>query len=96
MITKMPSDASLSDRSDDGDMAGGEELSAPVVDAARGRIRQRGMGETMQRLTAVLLVLLARQGRHGVQRIDDEVAGGRRLKKSSKVTQQGFRRGVVR
>ena len=40
----------------------------------------------MQRLTAVLLVLLARQGRHGVRRIDDKVAGGRRLKKSSKAT----------
>ena len=50
----------------------------------------------MQRLTAVLLVLLARQGRHMVRRIDDEVAGGHRLKKSSKATLQGFRRGVVR
>ena len=45
-------------------------ISAPVEGAARGQIRQRGMGETMQRLTAVLLVLLARQGRHGVRRID--------------------------
>ena len=53
-----------------GDLAGGVERLAPVVDMARGRIRQRGMGETVQRLTAVLLVLLARQGRHGVRRID--------------------------
>ena len=45
-------------------------VSAPVEGAARGRISQRGMGKTMQRLTAVLLVLLARQGRHGVRRID--------------------------
>ena len=72
------------------------KLSAGVVELARAQIRQRGMGETVQRLTAVLLVLLARQGRHGVWRIDDEVAGGRRLKKSSKATLQGFRRGVVR
>ena len=30
-----------------GDMAGGGERSAPVVDAARVRIRKRGMGETV-------------------------------------------------
>ena len=30
-----------------GDMAGGGERSAPVVDAARVRIRKQGMGETV-------------------------------------------------
>ena len=77
-------------------MAGGGERSAPVVDAARGRIRQRGMGETMQRLTAVLLVLLARQGRHGVRRID---SGDHRHPRSETVAlemQQSFWRRVTR
>ena len=71
------------------------KLSGGVVELARAQIRQQGMGETVQRLIAVLLVLLVRQGRHRVRRIDDEVAGGHRLKKSSKATLQGFPRRVT-
>ena len=59
------------------------KLSGRVVELARVQIRQRGMGETVQQLTAVLLVLLARQGRHGVWRIDGgdpRVRGGRRAR----------------
>ena len=79
-----------------GDMAGGGERSAPVVDAARGRIRQRGMGETMQRLTAVLLVLLARQGRHGVRRNDGGDHRHPRSKSAALEMQQSFWRRVTR
>ena len=79
-----------------GDMAGGGERSAPVVDAARGRIRQRGMGETMQRLTAVLLVLLARQGRHGVRRIDGGDHRHPRSETAALEMQQSFWRRVTR
>ena len=61
-------DASVGCPGHDGAMAGDTELSAPVVDAARGQIRQRGMGKTVQRLTVVLLVLLTGQGRHGRHR----------------------------
>ena len=77
-------------------MAGGGERSAPVVDAARGRIRQRGMGETMQRLTAVLLVLLARQGRHGVRRIDGGDHRHPRSETAALEMQQSFWRRVTR
>jgi len=77
-------------------MAGGRERSAPVVDAARGRIRQRGMGETMQRLTAVLLVLLARQGRHGVRRIDGGDHRHPRSETAALEMQQSFWRRVTR
>ena len=72
------------------------KLSGRVVELARGRIRQRGMGEMMQRLTAVLLVLLARQGRHGVRRID---GGDHRHPRSETVAlemQQSFWRRVTR
>ena len=79
-----------------GDMAGGGERSAPVVDAARGRIRQRGMGETMQRLTAVLLVLLARQGRHGVRRNDGGDHRRPRSRSAALEMQQSFWRRVTR
>ena len=88
--------AVLGNRGYGGDMAGGEELSAPVVDAARGRIRQRGMGETMQRLTAVLLVLLARQGRHGVRRIDGGDHRHPRSEMAALEMQQSFWRRVTR
>ena len=51
-------------------MAGGERFSGKVVGLAREGGGARGEGESGRGLTAVLLVLLARQGRHGVRRID--------------------------
>ena len=79
--TKTCSDATFAGSSHGGDMAGGKQAFCRVVELARAQIRQRGMGETVQQLTAVLLVLLARQGRNGVRRIDGgdpRVRGGRR------------------
>ena len=84
--TKTCSDAMFAGSSHAATWPAASKLSGRVVELARVQIRQWGMGEMVQRLTAVLLVLLVRQGRHGVRRIDDEVADGRRLKKSSKAT----------
>ena len=47
------SGASLHGRGHGGDMAGGEELSAPMAMVVRGRGRARGEGETVAELTAV-------------------------------------------
>ena len=46
------------------------EILGQVVGLAREGGGARGEGESGRGLTAVLLVLLARQGRHGVRRID--------------------------
>ncbi len=43
--------AALGNRGYGGDMAGGEELSAPTVVGVRGRKRVRGEGETTEELT---------------------------------------------
>src|SRR3954463_12780252 len=51
-------------------MRGGNELSGPGASTAKTCQRTRKKGEKMAGLTASLLVLLARQGRHGVRRID--------------------------
>ena len=83
-------------RSFTGDEPVRRSVSAPVEGAARGRIRQRGMGETMQRLTAVLLVLLARQGRHGVRRIDGGDHRHPRSETAALEMQQSFWRRVTR
>ena len=52
-----------------GDMAGGEELSAPTGIDVRGRKRARGEGETTQKLTAGAAVASASSGRHRSSRI---------------------------
>ena len=49
---------------------GGGELSGPAEAMARAAQRHGKKRGTVQWLTAILLVLLARQGRHGVRRID--------------------------
>ena len=81
LSTGVGSNASWVRSSYGGAMAGGGERSAPVADAVRERSRLRVMRETVQRLTAVLLVLLARQGRHGVRRMTTGISGNRGRKR---------------
>ena len=59
-------------------MAGGERFSGKVVGLAREGGGARGEGESGRGLTTVLLVLLARQGRHGVRQSTEGSFGGRR------------------
>ena len=63
--------AAIGDGGHGGDMAGGEELSAPTGIDVRGRKRAMGEGETMAELTAVAEVASTCSGRLLGWRIDD-------------------------
>ena len=95
LSTGVGSNASWVRSSYGGAMDGGAERSAPVADAVRERSRLRVMRETVQRLTAVLLVLLARQGRHGVRRNDDGDLWQPRSETAALARLQGVRRCVA-
>ena len=82
--------------SHDGDEARRRRASELMGTTSTVRDRPRGQGETVVELTAVLTSKLARSGKHGRRRIDDEVVGGRILKMSSGTALWGFRRGVAR
>ena len=77
-------------------MAGGERFSGKVVGLAREGGGARGEGESGRGLTAVLLVLLARQGRHGVRRIDGGDHRHPRSETAALEMQQSFWRRVTR
>jgi len=64
LSTYVCSVAALGNGGHGGDMAGGEELSAPTGIDVRGRKRARGEGETTQKLTAGAAVASASSGRH--------------------------------
>ena len=64
MSTAVCSVATLGNGGHDGDMAGSEELSAPMGIGVRGRKRARGEGETTQKLTTGAAVASASSGRH--------------------------------
>ena len=68
MSTAVCSVATLGNGGHDGDMAGSEELSAPMGIGVRGRKRARGEWETTQELTASAAVALARSRRHRSER----------------------------
>ena len=74
------SDACLHDRSHDGDMAGGEELSGAVETVATGAKRARGLGGKEEELTAESERGTASSGRSWRRRIDRRWLGCPRLK----------------
>ncbi len=76
-------------------MAGGERCAGNVVGLAREGGGPRGEGEPGRGLTAVLLVLLARQGRHGVRRNDGGDHRRPRSRSAALEMQQGFWRSVT-
>ena len=79
-----------------GERLGGGAVRSPAKSTARGRVGEGKQGGNDGGSQRGRTESKSRPGKHGRRRIEDEVAGGRRLKKSSKATLQGFRRGVAR
>ena len=84
----MGSDACLHGHSRSGDIAGGQEQSAPMAMVARRHGRAWGERGKRQGLTANPVEATARPGRDWSSRIPEEFTGGQRLKTMSGTTLQ--------